>query len=140
MKCPSARCKLDFGDYSASFELDGKVYSLTQKVAVERKMSLGELCQCFGQNRARFEREFERARKAGARLYLLVEDATWERAYAGAYRSRMSPQSLTASLCTWLARYDCRLIFCDPETSGYLIKDILYREGKERMERGEFNE
>ncbi len=78
--------------------------------------------------------EFERAREAAAKTYLLVEGASWEKAYAGFYRSRMNPDSLVASLTAWLTRYNCQLIFCEPETSGRLIRDLLYRELKERLE------
>lgn len=137
MGCPTERRKLDFGDYSAVFTYGDKVFDLTDKVAVERKMSLAELCQCYGKGRDRFVREFERAKAAGARVYMLVEDATWEHIWNGQYRSQMKPQSLIASMCAWMARYDCHLVFCRPETSGKLIKELLYREGKERMERGD---
>lgn len=130
MGLPWERHKLDFGDYSAKCsDLD-----LADKVAVERKMDLDELCNCYCRERKRFEREFERAKTCGAKLYLLVEDATWEEAYSGQYRSRMKPESLVASMQAWLARYDCQILFCRPATSGRLIRDILYREMKERLE------
>lgn len=132
--CPVDRAKLDFGDYSALFYLpDNKVFTLADKASVERKMNLDELCMCFCQARKRFTREFERANAAGARIYLLVEGASWEDAYAGKYRSQMSPEALVASMTAWMARYDCHIIMCDEETTGRLIRDILYREGKERL-------
>lgn len=135
MECTVEREKLNYGDYSAKFPLpDGAFYSLRDKVCVERKMSLDELCQCFCQSRARFTREFERAKQDGARLYLLIESATWENIYNGGYHSKMSTQALVASLLAFLARYDCLIMFCKPETTGRLIRDILYREGKERLE------
>lgn len=130
MGCPYERKTLRFGDYSAC--CDG--LDLSDQVAVERKMSLDELCNCYCKGRPRFAREFERARQAGARLYLLVENASWEHAYAGKYRSRMEPSALVASILAWLARYDCQVLFCAPETSGTLIRDVLYRELKERLE------
>ena len=108
---------------------------MRDKVAVERKMSLDEIAACYGSQRQRFTAEFERARKAGAKLYLLIENATFEKVYKGEYRSKMLPQSLIASALAWLARYDCQLLFCKPETTGKLIRDVLYREGKERLER-----
>ena len=136
MNCKCRREKLDFGDYSAEFPLpDGTVLSLANKVAIERKMDLGELCQCFCQNRARFKREFERAHFTGAKVYLIVEDANWEQVYQGNYHSKMTPQALIASCCAWLARYNCQILFCSQKTSGKLIRDILYREGKERLEK-----
>lgn len=132
---PVERRKLDFGDYSARFDLPGGgAFSLADKVCIERKMNLDELCQCFFQSRARFKREFERAKAAGGRIYLLVEGGSWEDIYAGKYRSHASSASLVASLLAFLARYDCKLIFCNALTTGRLIHDILYREGKERME------
>jgi ERCC4-type nuclease len=138
MNCPNERMKLDFGDYSAKFPMpSGEWFSLADKVAVERKMHLDELCACYCRERERFAREFERAKEAGAKIYLLIEDATWENAYNGKYRSQMRSSALIASMLAWLARYDCQMIFCKAETSGKIIKDILYREGKERMERGD---
>ena len=128
---PWRREKLDWGDYSAEFTApNGKVISLNSNVAVERKMSLDELCHCFCQDRGRFEREFNRAKK----LYLLIEGASWESIYAGRYRSKMTAKALVASLLAYTARYNCVPQFCEPGTSGRLIKDILYREGKEFLE------
>ena len=135
MNCPYERQKLDFGDYSAKFPLPhGEWFTLADKVVVERKMSLDELCNCYCKERARFEREFGRAKEAGAKIYLLIENASWEKAYKGDYRSQMASTAFVASLCAWLARYNCQLIMCKPETSGKLIRDLLYREGKERLE------
>lgn len=126
------RHKLDAGDYSAKFLLpDSSWYFLP--VAVERKYALDELCMCYCQQRGRFEREFERALEAHSKLYLLVEGGSWENVYSGKYRSQMNPKSLVGSILAWLSRYNCQLMFCKKETSGQLIKDILYREGKEAL-------
>jgi len=134
MGVPLHRQKLNFGDYSARVTLsDGTKYSLNDNVCVERKMSLDELCACYCRDRKRFEREFERAKEAGARIYLLIENGNIDKAYKGDYRSQMSPNSLVASILAWLSRYDCQLLFCSSELSGRLIKDILYREMKERL-------
>src|SRR5574344_1501201 len=127
---PVERVALNFGDYSARCG----ALNLSDKVAIERKMDLGEIAHCYCQDRKRFEREFQRARDAGAKVYLLIENASWEKAYSGLYRSQMRPESLVASMTAWLARYRCQLIFCTEETSGKLIHDILYREMKERLE------
>nr|DAJ10351.1 MAG TPA: ERCC4 domain protein [Caudoviricetes sp.] len=131
------RQKLDFGDYSAKTTLDnGTEFDISSSVSIERKMNLDELCACYCKDRKRFTREFERAKSAGAKVYLLIENANWEKAYNGSYRSKMSPQALTASLFAWLARYNCQIIFCKEETSGKIIREILYREMKERLENG----
>lgn len=135
--CPIQRVALPFGDYSARFALpDGKWLDLRERVAIERKMDFDELAQCYCSGRRRFTAEFERAKAVGAKLYLLVENGTFEGAYQGAYRSRMNPQALVASILAWLARYPCQLILCRPKTTGRLIRDILYREGKEILEGG----
>lgn len=131
---PYAREKLDAGDYSARFPLPGGEW-MQIPAAIERKMSLDELAACYCRGRGRFQREFERAQAAGVKLYLLVEGATWEDLYAGHYRSQMSPKSFVGSLLAWLARYNCQILFCEPHTTGKLIHDTLYREGKEALER-----
>ena len=131
---PWERHKLDFGDYSAMCLIDGEELDFSGSIAIERKMSLDELCQCYGRERKRFQREFERARKAHAKLYLLVENGSWEKALTGDYKSQMKPQALTASLTAWLARYDCQVIFCQPRTTARLLREIVYREVKERLE------
>ena len=84
-------------------------------------------------SRHRFKREFERARAKDAKVYLLIEQASWEKAYHGYYRSQMKPQTLVASMTTWMARYDTPIVMCNAETSGQLIYDILYREMKEAL-------
>lgn len=134
MGVPVVWHKLDFGDYSARVTLaDDSFYSLNDKVCVERKMSLDELCGCFCRDRGRFKREFERAKQAEARIYLLVENDDFDKAYKGKYRSQMKPKALISSVLAWMARYDCRIVFCSADLSGRLIKDILYREMKERL-------
>lgn len=133
---PYRREKLNVGDYSAEFVLPGgKQFSLKDTVVIERKNSIDELCMCFTSQRARFEREFQRAAKVGIKVYLLVENATFEAVYTGKYRSRMLPNSLVASILAWLSRYNCVLIFCKAETSGKLIRDILHYEMRETLDR-----
>ena len=129
--------QLDFGDYSCETVLpDGVNLKLTSSVCVERKMSIDELCACFTRDRERFTREFERAQSSGARLYLLIENATWELIYNGKYKSRMSVNALVASLTAFQARYGAPVLMCKQETTGKLIKEILYRELKEKLTQG----
>ena len=133
--CPFERQKLDFGDYSTKCTLpDGSTLDLSSMVAIERKMSLDELCQCYTKGRPRFTREFERAKEANAKLYMVVEGGSWEKAYKGIYQSKLNSTALVASMVAWLARYNSQILFCDADTSGLLIREILYRELKERLE------
>lgn len=129
------RKKLDVGDYSCECKLpSGEVIDFSNKVVIERKMNLDELCLCFGRERKRFEREFERAKEKGCKVYLLVENANWEKAYNGKYRSLLTPNALIASLNAFRVRYGMQIDFCKEETTGKLIRDILYREVKNYLE------
>lgn len=133
--CCWKRQKLAFGDYSAETILpNGNVFTLSTCTCIERKSGIDELAHCYCQDRKRFIREFERAKTAGAKLYLLIENGSLDAAYAGNYRSRVHPSSLTASMFAWLARYDCQILFCDESNSGQVIHDVLYRELKEHLE------
>lgn len=126
------RHKLEAGDYSAKLPLPGGAWYQIP-VAVERKMDFDELAVCYCKQRPRFTREFERARAAGIKIYLLIEGGSWEDAYAGNYHSNMDAKAFVASLLAWLARYNSQIVFCKARTSGKLIRDILYRESKEAL-------
>lgn len=132
---PIERKALPFGDYSAYCTLpNGEAYSLEDKVAIERKMHLDELAMCYTRERPRFIREFERAVSSNAIVYLIVENADWEKVYNGTYRSKMEPKSFSASIHAWPAKYGCHVYFCKEDTTGLLIRDILYREMKYHLE------
>ena len=130
--CPYERTTIRTGDYSAKFQLpDGSWYDMSEDVTLERKMNLSELCLCFGSERKRFIREFERAKENNIRMWLLLENSSFKDAYAGRYRSQYKPKSLIASLLAFQARYNCRIVMCDESVSGKLIRDILYYKGRE---------
>ena len=132
---PAERIKLDAGDYSCKCTLsNGSELDFSKRVAIERKMNIDELCMCFGTQRKRFEKEFERAKQAGTKIYLIVEGGSWENIYNGKYKSKMTPQALVASIDAFRSRYGMQLYFCKAETTGKLIRDILYRELKEYLE------
>ena len=126
---------LKSGDYTSEFLLpNGETFSLENHAVIERKLGISEICGNFCQNRARFIREFERIKEAGAKAYIVVEGASWEAIYNHRYRSQMSPQALVASLTAWMARYNAHIIFCRAETFPKLCREILYREAKEIFE------
>lgn len=141
---PVRRATLDYGDYAGEIRLDDgscifdESARIRAKCVIERKMSLDELAGCLGRDRARFQREFERATAAGAIVYLLIENGSYEAIMQKRYRSRMHPEAMLSSLIAWQARYNLRVVFCKEGTSGRLIKEILYRDLKERLERGDF--
>lgn len=141
---PYKKAILDYGDYTYNAELPGgKLYDISKTISpvcvVERKMNLDELAGCFTKSRQRFQKEFERAADNGSRIYLICENANWENLLNGKYRSKLNPNAFAASTAAWMIRYNMNVIFCKEETSGRLIKEILFRDLKERLERGEFD-
>lgn len=141
---PYKRATLKYSDYCGNVILPGgrPLYdpsvTISPRCCIERKMSLDELATCFTRGRDRFRREFERAREAEAVVYLLVENGSWEAIANHRYRSRFNSDAFLASLVAWMIRYDLRPIFCKAGTSGRMIKEILFRDMKGRLERGEY--
>lgn len=141
---PYSQATLSYGDYAynATLPNGSKIYDVSATInpicAVERKMDLDELARCFAQGRQRFQREFERAMDQGCRIYLLCENASWENLINGKYRSKVNANAFTASAMAWMVRYNMNVVFCKEETSGRLIREILYRDLKERLENGEY--
>ena len=134
--CEVERKKLDFGDYSVAYtNTEGEKVYCDSLVAIERKMSLDELCNCFGKGRGRFEREFLRAKDSGAKIHLLVENSDYEMLFCGQYRSQLHPNSLIASYLAWAERYDIQLHFCKEETTKLLIPKILHYWLKNHLEK-----
>lgn len=140
LPCPVRRVALPFGDYSYSFtQPSGLLTPMGGKFAIERKMSLDELAGCFTHDRERFEREFERSVNAGARMVLIVENASYENLLTGKYRSRFRPDAFAASLIAWETRYGFRTVMCKEDTTPRLIYEYCKRDLKERLERGDFS-
>lgn len=96
--CPYSRVTLNYGDYTYNFtkpdgtEIIGQT-PVCGDVVIERKMNLEELSGCFCQSRDRFKREFERAKEHNAKVYLLVENATWEKLTTGKYNTKYNPKA-----------------------------------------------
>jgi len=140
---PVERATLRYGDYCWNADIDGKTFhNITGTVfapcVIERKMSLDELAGNFTRGRKRFQREFERAADHSAKVFLLVENGSWEGIMMHRYRSKYNPKAFLASLTAWMVRYNMTPVFCRAETSGSMIREILYRDLKERLERGEY--
>ena len=141
----SIRATLSYGDYCGTVMLPSGKWlhdtsgTIMARCAIERKMNLDELASCFTRGRDRFRKEFERATSNNAKVYLLVENGSWEGIMNHRYRSKYNPVAFKASITAWMVRYDITPVFCKSDSSGMLIKEILYRDMKERLERGEFD-
>lgn len=142
---PVEKAVLDYGDYTynATLQSGHPLFETGERIrplcAIERKMHLDELAACFTHDRKRFEAEMERCQDNNGRMFLLIEDGTWEHLLLGRYRSRFGSKAFLASLVAWMVRYDLQVIFCKEDSSPTLIREILYRDLKERLMRGEFN-
>lgn len=143
---PYEYATLSYGDYTYNAKkpngewLFDESKTISAPVVVERKMNLDELASCFTHSRDRFKREFERAKEHNAKVYLLVEDATWENLLNGKYRSKFNAKAYLASLCSWIVRYDLCFINCKAESTGRIIKEFLYRDLLARIDKGEFDD
>ena len=110
--------KLDYGDYSCKIPeaAAGQNIFFHDSIVIERKNSLD-----------RFEMEFLKARNAGAKVYLMIEDP---RGYTGIcnheYKTQLNPASYMASLKTWEHRFDTNVQFIAPELSGYFIASTFH--------------
>ena len=129
------RTALFVGDYTAECHLqDGSILSLADKACIERKANLEELCLSLTRERRRFFNEIIRANSTGIRMYLLVENASWERIISGDYNSKTTPESLLGSLTLLMTRYGVQVILCEETATPLLIKKILERELREAVE------
>lgn len=143
-ECPYKRQTLNYGDYTYNFQLNGKElypanHSICADCVVERKASLEELSSNLTHSRDRFIREFIRARENDASIYLLVENGDLKSIFAGHYRTKFDKHAYFSSFVAFLAKYHIQPIFCPAEMSGRVIKEILYRELKARLEKGVYD-
>lgn len=122
-------CKLYVGDY---------IDFANPLVVVDRKQNIDELAKNCTAEQARFRRELERTKRAGAQLIILVEQDTvdtrrgpvplqsiadlmlWESKY-----SDVSGERVFRILNAWIHRYPVRVEFCAKECTGEKIISLL---------------
>lgn len=132
------KMKLEYGDYSfyipKNTEL-GIVRDLYFKdvVSIERKGSLEELSSNFTVGRANIEEEF--TRKSG-KMYLMVEDATYEDIVKHNYKTKYEPKSFIATLKTYEARYNINTSFVSKVGAGNYIYYTFRYYLREYLKRG----
>ena len=120
---------MSVGDYSAMIE----DMTLEHTVSIERKANLDEIAGNFTAGRERFENEFLRAKAGGTKVFLLIENASWSDILLHNYQSKLTPQSLIATLLAWQIRYNITIIFCKPSETGQIIHGILYYAAREAL-------
>ena len=132
------------GDYSIEIKTSkGEVINFEDKIVIERKACLTELCGNLTDNRDssgknRFIRELERAKKDGMKLILLIEDADgYDKALKGFFRedkpSRMNSNGFIGMLMAYKARYDFEIVWLDKSLSASYIYKLLYYEAREYL-------
>ena len=136
---------LKVGDYTIAVQLPNKeVINFKDKVVIERKADLNELCCNFfdkkdEEGRTRLERELYRAKEQGIKVILLVEvDNMHSKILSSKYfrfdkASKVSPASFNAILRSLQAKYDISIEYCKKEDSARLIHDILYYHAREYL-------
>lgn len=135
---------LKTGDYSIAVKTPaGEVISFEDKVVIERKACLTELCGNLTDNRDsagknRFIRELERAKKNGIKLILLIEDSQgYDKALRGFFRedkpSRMNSNGFIGMLMAYKARYDFEIVWLDKELSASYMYKLLYYWAREYL-------
>lgn len=129
-KIPTISRALSIGDYS--IQLDGITYE--SDIAFECKMSLDELSNNFTAERERFEREFLRAKANGTKVFLLIENGSWDKIKKHEYRSKLEPKAFMGSLLQWGARYNITVMFCESSQSAELIYSTFYYWLKNKLE------
>ena len=136
---------LKVGDYTIAVQLpSGDVINFQDKVVIERKADLNELCCNFfdkkdAEGKTRLERELYRAKEQGIKVILLVEvDNMHSKILSSKYfrfdkASKVSPASFNAILRSLQAKYDISIEYCKREDSARLIHDILYYHAREYL-------
>ena len=136
---------LKVGDYTIAVQLkNGEVINFQDKVVIERKADLNELCCNFfsekdTEGKTRLERELDRAKEQGIKVILLVEvDNMHSKILSSKYfrfdkASKVSPASFNAILRSLQAKYNISIEYCKREDSARLIHDILYYHCREYL-------
>lgn len=125
------RRKLDVGDY---------VIEGNDRIAVDTKTGLSELCMDFGSESGRFRREMERAHEMGVRLIFLIEEAGytkisdvehWKNPNHAGKALFMSGKELAKRMWRAKVSYGVDFAFCDKKNVGEALIAILTQKSEE---------
>ena len=138
---------LKTGDFTLVVQLPNRnQINFQDKIIIERKNSLNELCQNLfdkdskdenGMNR--FERELKRAKENNIKVVLLVEtEDMHSKILSSKYfrfdkASKVSPKAFNSILRSLQARYNISIEYCNKKDSARLIHDILYYHAREYL-------
>ena len=122
--------KLLFGDY-----MDFN----RPHIVIDRKQNIAELAKNCTTDHVRFKAELERAKAAGAKLVVLVEQNRYKCGdrwvsvndltdiiYWSNPHTTIRGEKVYRVLRSWCARYDLEVQFCDKRSTGKRILQIIY--------------
>ena len=136
---------LKVGDYTIAVKTpNGEVINFKDKIVIERKKDLNELCCNFfdkkdEEGKTRLERELDRAKEQGIKVILLVETDNMHNKILSSKHfrfdkaSKVSPKAFNSILRSLQAKYDISIEYCDKKDSARLIHDILYYHAREYL-------
>ena len=138
---------LKTGDYTIAVQLpNGEVINFQDKIVVERKADLNELCSNLFDSKSkdaegltRFERELKRAYEQGIKVHLLVEISDMyskilsSKHFRYDTASKVNPSSFNAMFLSLVIRYNVSVWYTDKKDSARLIHDILYYQAREYL-------
>lgn len=124
--------KLLFGDYM-DWNRPG--------IVIDRKQNIAELAKNCTSEHKRFREELERAKKAGAKLVILVEQDRYKNGsnwvfvreltdiiYWSNEHTTIRGEKVYRVLRSWMAKYDIDVQFCNKKNTGNRILEIIYGE------------
>ena len=127
---PYERTKLLFGDYM-DYNRPG--------IVVDRKQTIAELAKNVTVERERFVSELNRAKSAGAKLVILVEQNrykdrdTWRRVETisdlmlwSSPHTKIRGEKVFRVLSELTHKYNISVVFCDKRVTGRKILEIIY--------------
>ena len=129
---------LKVGDYTIAVKLPtGEVINFKDKIVIERKADLNELCCNLFDKKdeeglTRFERELKRGYEQGIKIHLLVEtDNMVDKILSSKHfrydkASKVNPKSFQMMLLSLCNRYNVTVWYTNKNNSARLIHDLLY--------------
>ena len=138
---------LKVGDYTIAVQLPNKeVINFKDKIVIERKQDLNELCQNLFDSKSkneegltRFERELKRACEQDIKIHLVIEITDMHskilssRHFRYDKASKVTPASFYAMLHSLASRYNVSIWYTDKKDSARLIHDILFYGAREYL-------
>ena len=136
---------LKTGDYTIAIQLPNKdVLNFQDKIVIERKADLNELCLNLFDSKSkdeegltRFERELKRAYEQNIKVHLVIETTDMHSKILSSKHfrydkaSKVNPKAFYSMLHTLATRYNLSIWYTDKKDSARLIHDILYYGARE---------